>query len=177
MSRPNRWVGLEADNAVRSGPHPWVRKFFHAGGFVIRHGIASALTIAIPCLLWIVVYFALLIWAVIWNEPVGGPLGLPFGFFLLGAALLIAVVTILFPAVAIAEWIGRNRGWNVFFQIPLSIALMAVIHGLWSTLSPGIPASERFRWLLLPLGLYWWISQSGPLVLAGWRCLKRRAKI
>ncbi len=177
MSRPNRWVGLETDDTIRSGPHPWVRKFLRGSGFLIRHGIASVLTIAIPCLLWIVVYFACLLWAILWNEPLGGPLALPAGILFFFVTFVIAVTTALFPSVALAEWIGRKRDWPILAQIPLSITLMAAIAGVFSLFSNVEVALAGFLLLLIPLGIYWWIAQSGPLLLSGWRWMKRRAKI
>ncbi|HVJ45384.1 MAG TPA: hypothetical protein VM511_03290 [Luteolibacter sp.] len=166
-----------------------MRKFLRGGGFVIRHGIASVVTIVIPCVLWVVVYFVALLWAIIWNEPVGGPLALPFGFLALAVIMSIVVVTTLFPTVALTEWIGKKRGWPILAQIPISIVMMAVLltlfygglllwegfgmtHVSWIT-----TCLEHFLFSLIPLGMYWWIAQSGPLLLSGWRWLKRRAKI
>lgn len=94
-------------------------------------------------------------------------------FFLATIAL---VLLVLFPACAMAEWIGRRRHWPVLAQIPLSVGMTAVICGVIAAVVDGgiVPV---FGWLfagcLVPLGFYWWVAQSGPLLIS----VVRRARM
>lgn len=142
----------------------------------MRHGLALAVTIIVPCLLWTIVYFALLLWAVITGEGLGGPLAYPAGLLFFLVATIVGGSLLLFPSAALAEWCARRRAWPILAQIPLSLFTLAVlprpalatVTGARSPLFPSVSAgfAVLFIGYLLPLGLYWWAAQSGPLLLS-----------
>ena len=136
------------------------------GFFCARHFLALLLTVLAGCLLWTVVYFALLLWAAFAGGGLGGPLAYPAGLLFFLVAGSAASLVLLLPATALAEWFARWHGFPVLAQIPLSVAFLALLCfaavGLRSSLSFGV----LFLSLLLPLGLYWWVAQSAPLALS-----------
>ena len=183
MARPNRWVGLEPEGMVSSGPHPWVRRVFLHGGFLIRHGIAAACVVVLSCVLWTVVYVGCLVFAALMGVGPGSPAAYPLGLLVVFVASLLLVATTLFPATALAEVISRKKGWSTFIQIPLSVGLCLLLALLLSSVSWAVrdqtfdveiqatEASLCFLLCLIPLGIYWWIVQSGPLLLKALRWL------
>jgi hypothetical protein len=154
------------------------------GGFFARHSLALLVTVAAPCVLWTVAYCALLLWALV----VGGGVGSPASYLLTLVVLLLygtaGALTLLFPSAALAEWLARRLGLPVLAQIPLSVAILAVL----SLAVAGLASAVGYNpwWLrdvsaifgvlflvhLLPLGLYWWVAQGGPLVLSLLRRLR-----
>jgi hypothetical protein len=137
------------------------------GFFCARHFLAVLLTVLAGCLLWTVTYFALLLWAAFAGSGLGGPLTYPAGLLFLLVAGTATSLVLLFPATAFAEWLARRLGFPVLVQIPFSVAFLALLCfaavGIRSSVSFGV---LLFLSLLLPLGLYWWVAQSGPLVLS-----------
>ena len=149
-----------------------------------RHGLAAAATVAAGCVLWTITYAALLLWAMLTNAPLGGPLAYPGGLVAIALAAAFASIVLFLPATALAEWIGRRRRLPVLAQIPLTVALLAALcipaaAGLYllrgAAMSPaGIAnvAAWSFGLSLIPVGLYWWVAQSGPLVLSVIRAVR-----
>ena len=142
--------------------------------FLFRHAVAVAGVVLAGLLLWTFVYFALLLWALIVGGGIGGPLAYPAGLLVVLGMSLSASLALLFPATAIAERLGKRLRWPVLAQIPLSVGVAGAICVSISLLSmPGEFAkglqTAAILWAanLLPLGLYWWIAQSGPLILSG----------
>jgi hypothetical protein len=137
------------------------------GSFCARHLLALLVTVAVPCVLWTVAYFALLLWAVVTDGGLGGPLAYPGGLVFLFVAAMVASLVLFFPATALAEWLARRRAYPILAQIPFSVAVLAVLCLILSSIR-GISVSfgALFAALLLPLGLYWWTAQSGPLLLS-----------
>jgi hypothetical protein len=153
------------------------------GLFCLRHAVAMALTIAIPCLLWTVAYLGLLLYATVTGGGPGGPLAYPVGLLFVLATATAACLFLLFPSTALAEWIGRRRSLPILTQIPISIGILAILSVLLTLildqrfpqalplapgqkLNPSITATALFCAHLLPLGCYWWIAQSIPLLTA-----------
>ena len=84
---------------------------------------------------------------------------------------------LLFPATAMAEWYARRRGLPALAQIPISVVILAVLCLAIAAASialgwrpPLYSGSADFVFsflaLLLPLGVYWWAAQSGPMLLS-----------
>jgi len=145
------------------------------GAFILRHLIAVPLIAAVLCIGWIVLYFILLLIAVISNSGIGGPLALPAGLIfivLLAASLGWGVFT---PACAVGATVCG------LFRLPRLLAIPIVwvstcafgyavywIHIRFMTTHPMPPASVVLFYsalcLSIPVGVYWWITE-GPIAL------------
>jgi hypothetical protein len=154
-----------------------IRASGRIGGFCVRHLLALLVTVALPCVLWTVVYFALLLWAVLTGGGVGGPLAYPVGLLFLFASATISSLVLLFPSTALAAWFSRRCALPVLAQIPISVTVLAVL--CFTAVAVAGAAGRQpfcrdlsvsfgilFAVHLLPLGLYWWIAQSVPLLLS-----------
>src|SRR5690349_10142719 len=138
--------------------------------FGIRHAVAVLSTIVAACLLWTVTYAALLAWAVITNDGLGGPLAYPGGLAAVAVGAAVGSLVLFLPATTLAEWICRRSGWPVLAQIPLSVAALAVVcvpaalGGHFLLESPVFAASVLhaasllFTLSLVPIGFYWWVA-------------------
>jgi len=157
-----------------------------AGSLLVRHFLAFAGSTGAACALWTLVYVALLIWAVLSNNGVGGPLAYPAGLIFVVAASSFCCLVLLLPSTLAAEWIARRLRLSVLLQIPISAGFLAVFSLLLvgmgqaarlsgvEEISHKIPALSGllFLLMLLPLGVYWWIAQSVPLTIALVRTLR-----
>jgi len=152
------------------------------GGFCARHLLATLVVVLVLCVLWTVTYFALLIWAAVSGGGLGSPASYPLGLLLPLVGGTVFSLTLFLPATALAEWIAKRRGLPILAQIPISIAILAALCLLvvGSAMAAGVQASFRsgaagfavlFLAHLLPLGLYWWVAQSGPLLVSLYRQL------
>ncbi len=152
------------------------------GGFCARHLLATLVVVLVLCVLWTVTYFALLIWAAVSGGGLGSPASYPLGLLLSLVGGTVFSLTLFLPATALAEWIAKRRGLPILAQIPISIAILAALCLLvvGSAMAAGVQASFRsgaagfavlFLAHLLPLGLYWWVAQSGPLLVSLYRQL------
>ena len=143
--------------------------------FAVKHAVATGVVVGGILTFTAASYFALLAWAVLVGEPLGGPLAFPFmGLFALVASVLSAVLIIL-PATVAAEWISVKRQLSVAIQIPIATALAGVfllfvaivisVLGGTSVVSAAGAAGFVFALLLVPLGVYWWAMQSADWLL------------
>lgn len=147
------------------------------GSFCARHLLALCVTVGALCVIWTATYLGLLLWAIFAGGGIGGPLaylaGLLF-FFLVGT---VASLVLLFPSTALAEWFARRRSLSICAQVPMSVAVLALLCLVISGVMAAIGSQPSFRGIsvsfgmlfvahLLPLGIYWWTAQSGPLLLA-----------
>ena len=142
----------------------------------IRHGVASLATIVAACAIWTVVYAALLLWAILSNGGLGGPLAYPVGLLVVAVAAWAACALLFFPATVTAELICRRRALPILTQIPVCVAVLAaicvaagiVVRASTSAIPFGASVSGFVVWLfvlsLIPIGFYWWIAQAAPLV-------------
>lgn len=142
----------------------------------IRHGVASLATIVAACVIWTVTYVALLLWAMVSDGGLGGPLAYPAGLVFVALAASVACLLLFFPATASAEWICQSRRLPVLAQIPVSVAVLAalclavgILAGTSTAAVPfGKSAGGFSGWLfalsLLPVGFYWWVAQAAPLL-------------
>ena len=146
-------------------------------GFCARHILALIVTVAVPCLLWTITYVALLLWAVFTGGGIGGPLAYPAGLLFFLVAATVASLVLLLPSTALAEWFARRRGLPILVQIPISVGVLAVLCFVLVAVAASAGAASSFQGVvvgfgmlfiahLLPLGLYWWTAQSGPLLLS-----------
>lgn len=153
------------------------------GGVFARHSLALLVTILMACIIWTVIYFALLFWAVFSGAGLGSPALYPLGLLFILVGVTTISITILFPSTALAEWIARRRDLPLLAQIPISVFLLAIfclaITGIVSTTAiqtsfQGITLTFGllFLSLLLPLGLYWWAAQSGIILLGVFKRLR-----
>jgi hypothetical protein len=73
--------------------------------------------------------------------------------------------------------LARRRGLPVLAQIPLSVGILAVLSLAVAGIAAAVVDHPSFQGVsvsfgalflghLLPLGLYWWVAQSGPLLLS-----------
>ena len=147
------------------------------GSFCARHFLALGVTVAAACLVWTVIYFALLLWAVFTNSGIGGPLAYPAGLLFFFVATTAASLILLFPSTALAEWFSRRRGFPILAQIPVSVAVLALLCLIAVSIASAVGSQPTlhgvsvgfgvlFLVLLVPLGLYWWAAQSVPLLLS-----------
>ena len=130
-----------------------------------------------------IIYLALLLWAVFTGDGIGGPLAYPAGLLFVIVAAIVACLVLLLPSTALAEWFAKRSGLPILAQIPISVAILALLCFVFIAVaaSTGVPASFQgisvgfgvlFIAHLLPLGLYWWTAQSGPLLLSLFKRLR-----
>ncbi|MEO7268252.1 MAG: hypothetical protein ABIW49_03495 [Knoellia sp.] len=137
------------------------------GSFGARHVFALASTVAACCLAWTLAYGALLLWTVVTDGGVGGPLVHPAGLLFTFVAASFVGLALSLPSTVGSEWIARRGGWPVLVQIPLSVVGLALLC-LGVVVLGDVPLGFGllFLALLVPLGIYWWSAQSGPLLLS-----------
>ena len=142
--------------------------------FAVKHAVAAGIVLMGSIAVSAASYFALLTWAVLADQPLGGPLAFPFLLLLAAGASLAAIVVALFPVTALTEWKCRGRNLRIVWQIPIAIAVM----GTWALLLAAIASVSRaslastatvagvvFLLLLVPLGIYWWSLQCADWIL------------
>lgn len=103
---------------------PWVR--FLAGG--ARYGVAAVLSVVVYPVLAAVLHVLLLVWAVIADQDVGGPLALPF-VVLLGAIVGVACTVVAVAVCAVVEMVTARR------RVPRAVSI------LWSLVLYALPAA------------------------------------
>ncbi|MES2923243.1 MAG: hypothetical protein V4819_16930 [Verrucomicrobiota bacterium] len=154
-----------------------VRSAGRVGCFFARHSLATAAIVLAFCVLWTIAYLALLLWAMIADGGIGSPVVYPIGLLLAVAGGTALAIMLFLPCTALAEWIAKRRELPVLFQIPISTGLLAMVCA--GIIGTGAVADSHvtlqsiivgygvlFFALLFPLGLYWWTSKCGPLLLA-----------
>lgn len=164
--------------------NPTIRTAGRVGVFCARHFLATLVTVSVLCVLWTVTYFALLIWAAVSGAGLGSPASYPLGLLVALAGGTAVALVLFLPATALAEWIARRRGLPILAGIPISIAILAALCLLLvgAAVATGTQVSLRgaaagFALLFLahlpPLGLYWWVAQSGPLLVSFYKQLRK----
>lgn len=164
-----------------------IRTTTRIGGFCARHLLATLVMVSTLCVLWTVTYFALLIWAAVSGGGLGSLASYPLGLLLALVGGTVVSLTLFLPATALAEWIAKRRGLPILAQIPISIAILAALCLLvvGIVIAAGMQATFRgiasgFTLLFLahlpPLGLYWWVAQSGPLLVSFYKRLRKPAE-
>jgi hypothetical protein len=175
-SARNQAAAMNREQAIRTAAR--------IGGFCARHLLATLVMVSALCVLWTVTYFALLIWAAVSGGGLGSPANYPLGLLLALVGGTLISLALFLPATALAEWIAKRRGLPILAQIPISIAILAALcllvvgiaiaAGMQATFRSGAAGfAMLFLAHLLPLGLYWWIAQSGPLLVSFYKQLCR----
>ena len=142
--------------------------------FVVKHAVAAGVVLMGSVALSAGSYFALLAWAVLSDQPLGGPLAFPFLILIAVGMSLAAIGAALFPVTTLTEWICRGCNLRIVWQIPIAIAVM----GSWMVMLAAIASVSRapiastaplagvvFLLLLAPLGIYWWSLQCVDWIL------------
>ena len=155
-------------------------------GFCGRHFFALLVIVVLACVAWTVAYFALLFWATVSGGGIGGPLAYPAGLLFAAVATVAAGIAFFLPSTRFAEWFARRRGLPILAQIPISLVCLGVL----CLILVGVVQANRqepfaiktfLGWTafligiqLLPLGIYWWIAQAGPLAMSVLRRFRRK---
>lgn len=151
--------------------------------FAVKHAVAATVVISGIVAFTAASYFALLAWAVIAGEGLGGPLAFPVMVLFALVASVVSVLLVLLPTTALTEWICVKRGVHRLWQIPVATLLLAgyvfsaaLVAGVaWesSVHRAASLAGILFASLLVPLGAYWWSLQSTDwLIHSGTRVWK-----
>ena len=148
--------------------------------FLARHVLATFVTIVVPCLFWTLAYFGLLLWGVISGGGIGSPATYPVGMVLLVVLGIAASFVLFLPSTTIAERLVRARRLPGWAQIPISIATLAVLCLVATLIASAFgiagnlmrTAGTVFLASLVPMGLYWWTAQSGPILISFLRRLR-----
>ena len=155
-----------------------MKPLLNFAGFCARHLFALFVTVTVACVGWTIVYFALFLWAAFSGGGMGGPLAYPAGLLFVLVAATLAGLALFLPAVGLAELVARRFSLPILVQIPMSLGFFAVICFVFDCIAHGLrhgPVTLRgftvglgllFFVNLLPLGLYWWTAQIGPMVLS-----------
>ena len=160
----------------------------HAMRFAVKHAVAAGVVVAGVVAFSAASYFALLAWAVLVGEPLGGPLAFPFMVLFAVVASVVSVGAALLPVAALTEWICLRRQIRLPWQIPIVTAVM----GTWLLMlaliaaavrgapvgSTAVPTGIVFLVLLVPLGMYWWSMKSADWILGvtmRWWTSRRRS--
>jgi hypothetical protein len=159
-----------------------IRTAGQIGGFFARHFFALLVTVAVAGALWTVTYFALLLWAIFGGGGLGSPASYPAGLLLIFVGGTAVSVVLLLPSTGLAEWFSRRRGLPILAQIPISVAVLAFLCLAIGGIASAIGSQPSLRGVsmsfilflahLVPLGIYWWAAQSGPLLLSLLRRLR-----
>ena len=138
--------------------------------FITKHAVAAAVVIGGLTAFAAVLYFILLLVAIVTNQPLGGPLALPFLVLLGLLAGTVGVLFVLFPVAVLSDICARALQWPRLAQIPLSVLLL-LVYAMTAT-GMTVALAESPVWvaaraafigavvLLIPLGTYWWAMQS-----------------
>ena len=138
----------------------------------LSHTFAAVVVIGGAGLLATGVYAALLGWAILTNQPLGGPLALPFMLLATLAASGLSVICVLTPATLAGEWRLR-RSRRAFPVAMLIVAIEAVSIAAVATLAWDVPtrvasvaAVGGGVVLLALLGVYWLCVRSASRLLS-----------
>jgi hypothetical protein len=156
--------------------------------FVARHFVCVLLAMLVGCVLWAVVYAALLLTAVVTDQGLGGPLAFPVGIVSVIVVCVFVGWGIFAPASAAgAVFCGMFRLPRLA-AIPV-VFLAAFVFGYllyWAfiemlTTHPMPPIGTVLKnfvvYLSIPLGAYWWLTEGpGALFQVFWRWLRSRRK-
>ena len=151
-----------------------VNKAISASSFVLRHLIASLVSIAVPVIILLIAYFVLYIIAIFTNSGLGSPIALPLWMIFVIVVSVLYTALLLFPSTFIAEIMSRSFGkWQHIAQIPLStLVLLAFVYALslMVRILPNYLELNILHWanyplvvfliLTIPLGIYWWTMKA-----------------
>lgn len=162
-----------------------IKKGILLSNFVLRHFVASIVSVVAPVVLLVITYVVLFVIAIITNSSLGSPIALPLWIAIIAVISVLYTAILLFPTALLAEAIARFFGkWQHIAQIPIStLVLLVLVYALSLIvrLHPNYSEIDILHWanhplvifliLTIPLGFYWWtmkIVQTGvtlPIVL------------
>jgi len=142
-----------------------------------EHTLAASVVIVGAFAISIISYLGLLLWAIVTDAPLGGPLALPFMILLALLGSLLSIGFVLFPITLFSHWLCASiLEKPTFVQIPVAtglliiellvIALVCALtgdHEISTSLLLGFCAALI---LLVPLGAYWWTLQITDWIIA-----------
>ena len=158
-----------------------MQKLLSALGFLVRHFIASLVSILFPIVLIVITYVILFVVAIIIDSGLGSPIALPL-WIIIGILISFLYTTfLLFPSVLLAEVVSGFCGkWHHVVQIPLSILVLFLFILIWRSILENLSINEPLLLVVcfdhpiyflivlsIPLGLYWWamkIAQAASSV-------------
>ena len=138
---------------------------------LVQHAVAGGVVVASCVGLTIVAYFALLLWAMLTNSGLGGPLALPGMVIMALVAATAAVAIVLLPVTVLARFVCRSverRRWPIEIGVATLLLVVWVIGaafaiGAWrgnepmDSLKAGAIATVP---MLVLLGVYWWSARA-----------------
>ncbi len=130
------------------------------------------LALVVGCVCWTLIYFLLMLIAIIGNYGIGSPIAYPAGIFLIATPCVLIGWGIFTPAAAI----GRIFTW--FLRLPRIAAIPVVFISAftlshlvcWAWIELATTQAMPSSWVILkkfslflsiPLGIYWWLTE-GP---------------
>lgn len=151
---------------------------FTISKFWLRHFVASIVSITFLPILVLLIYVGLVIFAIVTDSGLGGPLALPFWMLAAFVVNILYTTFLLFPSVWLAEIVSRRFGkWQLLAQIPISTISLAIFVFAASLLVNSYANAQNspfellnypayiFAALLIPLGVYWWTAKMVQLGL------------
>lgn len=148
---------------------PVLRLSGRCASAVLRHAVATGILVVAAVVVWTVAYVGLMLWAMVVDGDLGGPLAYPAGLVVLMSLSLATSVCCFLPATLTAELYCRWRSLSTLWGIPLSFGLMWMVTCLWTWITydwatGGLQQGLRYASILSlvlagPLGFYWWIAQ------------------
>ncbi len=140
--------------------------------FLIRHLLFVMLAMVAGCVVWTLVYAALLAIAVLTNQGLGGPLAYPAGILSVLGACVVIGWGVFTPSSAIGAIFCRVfrlprlaaipvvwlTAFGFFFVLHRAFVVSAATHPLPNL---GNVLAGFATYLSLPLGVYWWLTE-GP---------------
>lgn len=163
-----------------------MRPNFAALAFLARHFLIVIFAITAGCMVWLVVYFCLLLYAMFTGSGLGGPLALPAGIMTIIGTGAIIGWGVFAPACAIGEIFRRMANLPRLAAIPIVFLMAGLISYLGYfafikslTTHPMPPVTKvalnYIIFLSVPLGVYWWLTEgSGALFDAIRNWLRKR---
>lgn len=145
---------------------------FSSLAFVLKHLVCAVLAAVVAGFGWIVVYYGLLIWAMIGDAGVGSPVALPVGILPVSFTAFVVCVAVFAPACAAGRVFCYISGLPDFSAIPVVlVAAVLVSFGVTQMIDPnevqGVRAMVggegflvRAARISVPLGIYWWMTEG-----------------
>ena len=148
--------------------------------FVFRHLAASITSVVLPLVVWTVVYLLLFVIAILTNQPLGSLVALPLDSLIIFIVALIYTGFLLFPSIALAEWVSeRLTAWKYLGQMVLATLILTLLTCSGMLVWQHFFANSPFNWvqwlresvliilfLLIPLGIYWWVCKVAQIGFA-----------
>lgn len=162
---------------------PAVSAVFYIG----RHVAAVAMAAILGAVLWTIVYFALLLLAMVTDSRIGSPLAYPLWLVFLVLGIITIGLLIFAPACAIGRlFVGITR-FPQITAIPIVFGAGTLLYFMaWSSIAYVTtqlmpPLSTILLnyciYMAVPLGAYWWIVDGPFAIVDGIRRWRHRRSI